>query len=314
MAPTSFGAGGLFGGGERYPLELARALAEHVECELVTFSPRPGTTRHSTGLTVKGLRPWGHLHGHPAHPVGGGGWGGLLPRLFHRFLAVSSYSARTLEAPLARTTIIYGGADPQRFFPGRERRSGVLFVGRLTPHKGLDVLIRALPEHADLLVAGMAGHDRDPPERDYPSLLHRLAEGRSVRFAGAIHDRELPELYRTRTVLVLPSVHLTCYGRRIAISELLGLVAIEAMASGTPVVASRVGGLGEVVQDGETGFLVEPGDVGELKDRLGLLLSDPALAGRMGARARDVAAERFTWAACAERCLGAYEQLVRDAT
>jgi glycosyltransferase involved in cell wall biosynthesis len=95
----------------------------------------------------------------------------------------------------------------------------------------------------------------------------------------------------------------------VPVSELLGLTALEAMASGTPVVASRIGGLAEVVVDGETGFLVAPGDLAALHDRLALLLSDPGLAARLGANARDLVVERFTWRACAERCLAAYETL-----
>jgi glycosyltransferase involved in cell wall biosynthesis len=78
------------------------------------------------------------------------------------------------------------------------------------------------------------------------------------------------------------------------------------MASGTPVVASRIGGLAEVVVDGETGFLVEPGDLAALHDRLALLVSDRRLAARLGANARDLVVRRFTWRACAERCLAAY--------
>jgi glycosyltransferase involved in cell wall biosynthesis len=107
----------------------------------------------------------------------------------------------------------------------------------------------------------------------------------------------------------MPSVDRTCYGRPVPVSELLGLTALEAMASGTPVVASRIGGLAEVVVDGETGFLVAPGDLAALHDRLALLLSDPGLAARLGANARDLVVERFTWPACAERCLSAYETL-----
>src|SRR5438067_3603622 len=72
VAPTPFGPGGLLGGGERYPLELARALAAEVECELLTFGPRPGRARETGGLRVRTLRPLAFLHGHPAHPLAPG--------------------------------------------------------------------------------------------------------------------------------------------------------------------------------------------------------------------------------------------------
>ena len=356
MAPCAFGLEGLYGGGERYPLELARAIAAGVECELVTFGPRPGRWV-SGGLQVRVLRPLGRLHGHPAQPVApqlpamlsgadivhthhfrsvptrmaaltarmlgaataitdhglpGKAWGGLVHRLFDRFLTVSEFSARLLGAPPERTQVIYGGADPRRFTPdpGGDR-DGVLFVGRLTPHKGIDQLIRALPAGASLRIAGSGGHDPRPPEQGYPRLLRRLAEGRDVAFLGPVPDPGLPELYRRAAVLALPSLDRTCYGREVRVSELLGLAALEAMASGTPVVASRIGGLAEVVVDGETGFLVEPGDREALGDRLALLLSDRRLAARLGTNARDLVVERFTWQACAERCLAAYQALAR---
>ncbi|MFL6102042.1 MAG: glycosyltransferase family 4 protein, partial [Actinomycetes bacterium] len=314
VAPTVFGPDGLYGGGERYPLELARALAAEVDCELVTFGPRPGRWREPAGLRVRVLRPLGRLRGHPAQPVTpllppalagaqivhahqfrsvpsrlaavtarargaatavtdhglpGRTWGGLVHRLFDRYLTVSRFSAEVLGAPPARTEVIYGGADPRRFAPqpGGDR-DGVLFVGRLTPHKGVDRLIRALPARAGLRIAGSGGHDPRPPERDYPDLLRRLAEGRDVRFLGPASEEDLPGLYRSAAVLAMPSVDRTCYGRPVPVSELLGLTALEAMASGTPVVASRIGGLAEVVVDGETGFLVEPGDLAALHDRL----------------------------------------------
>jgi glycosyltransferase involved in cell wall biosynthesis len=352
VAPTVFGPDGLYGGGERYPLELARALAAEVDCELVTFGPRPGRWREPAGLRVRVLRPLGRLRGHPAQPVTpllppalagaqivhahqfrsvpsrlaavtarargaatavtdhglpGRTWGGLVHRLFDRYLTVSRFSAEVLGAPPARTEVIYGGADPRRFAPqpGGDR-DGVLFVGRLTPHKGVDRLIRALPAGAGLRIAGSGGHDPRPPERDYPDLLRRLAEGRDVRFLGPVSEEDLPGLYRSAAVLAMPSVDRTCYGRPVPVSELLGLTALEAMASGTPVVASRIGGLAEVVVDGETGFLVEPGDLAALHDRLALLVSDRRLAARLGANARDLVVQRFTWRACAERCLAAY--------
>jgi len=244
------------------------------------------------------------------HGVQGGNWAGLLPRLFDRFLTVSAYSARELGAPASRTRVVYGGADPARFSPDPDAvRGGVLFVGRLTPHKGLDRLIKAVPEGTELRVVGSVGHDRKPPERDYPDLLRRLAAQSRVEFLGVVADSELPALYRGARVLALPSVHLTCYGREIAVAELLGLAAIEAMASGTPVVASRLGGLPEVVEHGVTGFLVEPGNVDELRARLAELLGDRRLAEKLGRNARERVLETFTWDACAERCLAAYSEL-----
>ena len=354
IVPTPFGAAGLFGGGERYPLELARALAREIDCELLTFGPRPGAWREEGGLRVRVLRRFGLLRGHPAHPIapqlawslggadivhthqmrstpsriaavaaalagphrvttdhglGGGGWGGLLPLLFERFLTVSRFSAGNLGVPPHRTQVIYGGVDVDRFRPGREARDGVLYVGRVTPHKGVDRLVRGLPEGASLTIVGSAGHDRRPPERDYPAVVRKLAADRPVRFLGRVDDADLPLLYRRASVLVLPTVEITCFEKPVAVTELLGLCLLEAMASGTPVVASRTGGVPEVVRDGETGFLVPPGDVAELRDRIDLLLRNRELARRMGRAARALVLDRFTWRMTAERCLAAYENL-----
>jgi glycosyltransferase involved in cell wall biosynthesis len=365
VVPTPFGADGLLGGGERYPFELARALARHVDCELITFGARQAVWREPGGLRVRVLRRFGRLRGHPAHPIapqliwhlrgadvvhthqlrsvpsrvatvvaavagqhlvatdhGLGGRAGLTLSLVERFLTVSQFSADNLAAPRQRTRVIYGGADPQRFRPGLDNpvpdsggrdgaRDGVLFLGRLTPHKGVDRLLRALPDGASLTVAGSAGHDPRPPERDYPALLRRLAAGRPVRFTGPVADADLPRLYRRAAVFVLPTVEQTCYGRPVAVTELLGLSVIEAMASGTPVVASRTGGLPEVVRHGQTGFLVTPGDIDELRHHIDLLLRNPALARQLGHAARAAVLERFTWEHTAQRCLTAYAELTR---
>jgi glycosyltransferase involved in cell wall biosynthesis len=352
VVPTPFGAGGLFGGGERYPLELARALAAHVDCELVSFGRHAAVEREPSGLLRRTLATRVWAGGHPAHPLApglfaalsrahvvhthhmrslpsrlaavagrvrrqrlvvtdhglqGDDWFGVLPRLFDAFLAVSAYSARELGAPPSRTRVIYGGADPIRYAPEPgAARHGALFVGRLTPHKGVDVLLRALPPGAHLRVVGSAGHDPRLPEREYPRLLVELAAGRNVHFVGTAPDAELPGLYRSASVLVLPSVERTIYGRQIRVSELLGLAVLEAMASGTPVIASAVGGLPEIVQDGVTGYLVPPGDVRGLEDRLALVLGDADHAARLGANARETVLERFTWQHVAQRCLDVY--------
>ncbi len=357
VSPTPFGNTGLFGGGERYPHELARALASQVECELITFARQPYEASEAGGLRVRVLRPITWAHSHPAHPLPpslvaalagadvvhthhmrsmpsrlavlaarargqravttdhgayGSDWFGLLPRLFDCFLTVSHYSQRVLHASSARTRVIYGGADPNRYHsdPSVTRR-GALFVGRITPHKGVDRLIQALPPGAHLTIAGSSGHDPQLPEREYPLLLRTLAASRNVIFLTPAPDGVLPSLYRQAAVFVLPSVHRTVYGREVPVSELLGLVALEAMASGTPVICSRLGGLPEIVQHGVTGFLVEPGNVEELLERLSELLGDQGLARRMGRNARELVLERFTWRACAERCLAAYQEVLR---
>jgi glycosyltransferase involved in cell wall biosynthesis len=203
--------------------------------------------------------------------------------------------------------VIYGGADPARYAPepGAVRR-GVLFVGRLTPHKGVDRLLQALPDGVGLRIVGSTGHDQRLPERDYPNMLRHLAHDREVEFLGPLPDADLPLAYRTAQVLALPSVAKTCYGASVRVSELLGLSVLEAMASGTPVVASSIGGLPEIVRDGQTGFLVPPGDIDALHDRLGHVLGDPALARRLGDNARQDVQARFTWTRVAERCLDAY--------
>ena len=340
----------MFGGGERYPFELARAMSSMTPTRLVTFGP-VAETRKDGELEIVTLKRIVSLKGHPVHPMarglhaslrgsdvvhthhmrsassrvsalmslagsktlavtdhglGGGGWGGLLPKMFDLFLPVSEFSARTLDAPPEKTTVVYGGCDIDRFHPGDERREGVLYVGRVTPHKGIDRLLNALPAGARLTIAGTAGHDPDPPENGYPQLLHDLAEGKNVRFAGRMDDRQLPELYGRAQVFVLPSVDITCYDKQIPISELLGLTLLEAMASGTPVVASRIGGLPEVVIDGTTGFLVEPRDETGLRSAIAELLRDKKKAAAMGRAGRELIAESFTWAHCARRCLEAY--------
>ncbi len=245
------------------------------------------------------------------HGLAGRDVAGLVPRLFDAFLPVSQYAADAVAAPPTRTTVIYGGADPRRFRPDAQPRSGVLYVGRLTPHKGVDRLIAALPERATLTIVGTGGHDRRAPERDYARHLRLLARHKDVRLLGAVSDDELPALYRRAAVVAVPSVHRTCYGRDVAVSELLGLTTLEAMASATPVVASRLGGLPEVVVHGVTGYLTTPGDVVELRARLAQLLADAAHARELGAAARCRVLERFTWDACARRCLGVYDGLVR---
>lgn len=142
----------------------------------------------------------------------------------------------------------------------------VLFAGRLSREKGVLELVEAA-RGMNLVVAG------DGPLRD------RVQEAR-----GFVPPQELAKLYARAAVVVCPSLR-----------EGFGVVCVEAMAHGRPVVASAVGGLLDLVEDGETGLLVPPGDVEALRAAIERLLGDPELRRRLGDAGRRRAAERFSW-------------------
>ncbi len=216
--------------------------------------------------------------------------------------------------------IVPPGVDHTLFFP-RERAAArerlhltgvrlVLFVGRLQAHKGPDVAVRALAEALarepeatrDVVLAVVGG----PSGSGHGEEVVRLME---LASALGVADRvmlfppqpqaRLADFYSAAEAVMVPSR-----------SESFGLVALEAQACGTPVVAAAVGGLHYVVEDGVGGYLVEGHDPGDHAERLLRLLDDPAAAARMG---RDAArlALRFTWDATATEVLGVYRELLR---
>ena len=247
------------------------------------------------------------------HGLEPGPWGPLADRLFDCYLTVSGYSARMLGVRSDKVRVVFGGVDPAIFRPSpAPTRDFLLFAGRLTPHKGVDVLLRALPPQTRLVIVGSTGHDPQAPEREYPELLRRLAAEHQVTFLGPVSDQRLATLLGDAAALVMPSVEVTCYGRRHRISELLGLTALEAMACGTPVVASDLGGLPEIVEDGVTGLLFPPGDTCALRDQISTLLADRRLGERLGRTGAERVLDRWTWRHCALRCMAGYQQLLSD--
>ncbi|HSS48701.1 MAG TPA: glycosyltransferase family 4 protein [Thermoanaerobaculia bacterium] len=344
--PTPFGEEGIFGGGERYALELARELARRTPTRLVTFGSR--TRRAMDGpLEISVHEPLRWVRGQRHNPfsvtfladlartdvihcvawntlatdlavlfaratrkkvfvtdVGGGAsvtLGSWLPitRWVDRFLLIAEEGAGTLVRD--RWSVLFAGIDVDRFHPAADvRRDGVLFVGRLLPHKGIDTLIAAVDPEVPLHIVGRRYDD------DYFNLLQRLAAGRNVTFVTGATDEEILTFYQSAAVAVHPSVNRTVYGDFVALPELLGFTAMEAMACGTPVVVSRVGGMHHVVDEGTTGYLVPPSDPEALRDRLHRLLDDPLLARRMGEAARRRIEQHFTWGEVARRCLEAY--------
>lgn len=177
----------------------------------------------------------------------------------------------------------------------------LLYVGRLQPIKGLETLLRAMttvPEPADLLIVG---GEQDEPENGHAAALRArvsaLGLGRRVRFLGAQPQRRLRLFYAAAAATVMPSYY-----------ESFGMVALEAMACGSPVIASRVGGLTTTVQDGVTGQLVPEGDPAALAGAVGALLDDAEARRRLGQQATRWAAEH-RWPCVAEAICRLYSEL-----
>lgn len=230
----------------------------------------------------------------------------VLPRATG-LLLLSAYS-RTLwqEAPRwrrpARMDVIYGGVDTSRFTPGPEVVPGqVLYAGRVMRHKGVEHAIAAVEPDMRLIVAGRA---YDPP---YVTMLQQMAPP-NVEFRHDVADEALITLLGSSVATVVPSVYRTWGGGETRIPELLGLVALESMACGTPVIVSDVASLPELVEDGVTGFVVPPNDPAAIRRALRILLDDPARRAAMGRAARLSVERRFTWDAVARRCLEAYRK------
>ena len=220
------------------------------------------------------------------------GFDGLLPVTSSSFSAYAHFVR--VFGPL------YGGVDTDVFKPlNSERRRDVLFVGRIMPHKNLENIIRALSAIENKPRFIVIGPTID---REYRASLERLAEELKVdtRFLGLVSDESLIRYYSSSTVLVLPSSE-----------ELFGIVLVEAMACELPVVAHNARGIPAAVDNGNTGYLVRPGDINELRDRLQSLLSDQREVIRLGTAGRRTVLEKFTWEHVAERAIAAYKEVLQ---
>jgi phosphatidylinositol alpha-1,6-mannosyltransferase len=206
--------------------------------------------------------------------------------------------------PRAHLQHLPPGVDVDRFRPDAVARAElrtryrlgqrptVVCVSRLVPRKGQDMLIKALPEirrrvdGAALVIVGGGPHGEH---------LHRLAREVGVTehvvFTGGVPSAELPAHYAMADVFAMPC-RTRGYGMDV---EGLGIVFLEASASGVPVVAGRSGGAPETVRDGETGCLVDGRSHDEIVDAIGSILADPALAARMGAAGRTWISRDWSW-------------------
>jgi phosphatidylinositol alpha-1,6-mannosyltransferase len=295
----------------------ARELARAYDCDTVWFGAAaplgllaPGLRRRA-GITRAVALTHGHEVGWAALP----GARGLLRRI-GRGADVVTYLGEYTRVRLARvldglTTLerLAPGVDVDAFTPevdgapvrsryGLTDRPVVVCVSRLVPRKGQDALIRALPairrrvpDAALLLVGG----------GPYRSALERLAREtgveRAVHLTGSVPWKELPAHYAAGDVYAMP-----CRTRRRGLDvEGLGIVYLEASATGLPVVAGDSGGAPDAVREGETGYVVGGRDDAAVAQRIARLLEDPALARRMGAAGRAWVQEEWRWERQADR-------------
>lgn len=241
-------------------------------------------------------------------------------RLAEKIIVNSDYLRSIVAAQVpeaaSKIVVVHLGADTHRFpsvqsAEGGLRRSRVrsvngwtdrkviLYVGRLIPLKGVHHLIELMPRllkqhpNAVLVIVGSPQYGSNASSL-YSRRLKRAAAklGSSVRFVPYVPYNEVPDWLLGADVLTVPSV------RR----EAFGLVNVEAMAAGIPVVASRIGGISEIVQDGVTGLLAEPTSLAsDMLAKLDYVLSNDHLRLEMGRRSREKAETYFSWQAAAER-------------
>jgi D-inositol-3-phosphate glycosyltransferase len=227
------------------------------------------------------------------------------------------------HADTRRVAVIPPGVDTDHFYPipddeAREfagvppKKRMILFVGRMEPLKGIDSLLQAIailraddPSLGTDLCLAVIGGEPDDDGVTETEETARLQEMRRdlhiedmVTFLGRRAQDTLPYYYSAAEIVVVPSHY-----------ESFGLVALEAMACGTPVVASETGGLVFLVRDGETGFHVPTGDPEALADRLRQLLQDELLRERLGRQAAEYA-RRYAWPLIADQIIDLYHGTV----
>ncbi|MEZ5209738.1 MULTISPECIES: glycosyltransferase family 4 protein [unclassified Gordonia (in: high G+C Gram-positive bacteria)] len=273
----------------------AIALAEFFDVPLVATLHATEAGRHS-----------GWVAGHVNRQVHSVEW--WLANAADALITCSSSmrdEVTTLFAPEAPVTVIHNGIDLTAWgFAERTPGDGpaeLLFAGRLEYEKGVQDLLEALPKirrahpGTTLTIAG------EGTQLDWlTGLTRKYRIARSVTFAGKQDHDGLVALMHRCAAIVLPSRY-----------EPFGIVALEAAATGIPLVTSTAGGLGEAVHDGETGLTFPPAGTAALVDAVCATLDDPAAAAARARRARAVLTEEFTWPVIAERTAAVYRTTTR---
>ncbi len=336
VMPTYFDASSAIAGGERYAYGLAKAMSERAETSIFTFGEQDKIVHDDklkivyckTLFRIGGLAnpvSFSHLKALPGFDIIhclqfktlvtefsillgtichkkvfatdlAGGTCYSLARLFpmqkgvKEFLFISEYNRHLnsdLEAP---SRVIFGGVNIKFFSPINEpSRKSFLYVGRIFKKKGIHDLIEALPENASLDIVGQCY------DFGYLEELKKMGHKKKVSFYDSLPDDEVLNKYRNALALVLPSL-----------ADGGFTSAMEAMACGTPVIGTHLGSLPEVVAEGETGFLVNPGDVKALREKMHFISENLNAAQTLGQNACRRVLAQFTWEKVVDRCLEAY--------
>ncbi|MBE0684976.1 MAG: glycosyltransferase [Anaerolineaceae bacterium] len=245
-------------------------------------------------------------------------------RIIAATLAEKSQLEFLYDAPSSKISVIPPGVDTRHFYPipkdeakevvgVPENTHTILFVGRIEPLKGIDNLIQAISiiqkngelrccPHNLVIIGGEP--DAKPEEMNAEmARLQDMVEDCGIEnfviFLGKQDQQMLPYYYSAAEVVVMPSHY-----------ESFGMVALEAMACGTPVVASQVGGLAFLVRDGETGFVVPGNDVQLLARRLVELIKDKELRNKLGSKSAEYA-KLYAWETISEKMIEVYNQVLK---
>ena len=223
----------------------------------------------------------------------------------------SRYTKQRIEALVHSRVpcrVIPMGVEVPERFPGPDNHEKpvVLFVGRLVEWKGIDTLIRSvsgvrskIPE-AELFIVG-----EGPLLESLQNLVHGLNLEKTVHFCGRVPERELVRLYNSASVLVLPSRPYNGL-----VMEGLGVVLLEAMSHGVPVIGSNIGGITDIIEDGKNGFLFTGDSDKELTEKIIRLFSDEELAEQFRQAGYETVRIRFSWDEISRQFSEVYRQVL----
>ncbi len=247
-------------------------------------------------------------------------------KVFHPFMKMIAYYSQYITANSShthrlfmevisstqtKTAIIPMGIHPEQFsgqsYVKKKKRITILFVGRLIQWKGVTYLIHAIKlvisrgwdVHLNIIGNG-------PEKEELQQFTHTLGIPSNVHFLGNMERKQLLSQYKNADLFVLPSI---VYKNQ---TEGLGVVLLEAMASGVPVIGSNIGGIPDIIKDDVNGLLVPPGDPQALADAIIRILKNPDLAERFRKAGQETVRDRFSWDVITDQFVEVYQEILKE--